>query len=103
MFTLVTDRSRFYKVKRGQTPREIENVYEIPVCGYVYSGKILAMEYKPYMRYSAKAGETLRSIAAKFGVEYELLEELNGKSPVYPTRKIFLPYKTVGNTGRRDI
>ncbi len=93
MFTLVTDRSKFYRVKRGQSARDIENVFEIPVRGAAFSGEILEIGDIFYTRYVADVGDTYRTIAEKFGTDPFLLEEINGGKPVYPTRKLFVPYK----------
>lgn len=103
MFTLVTDRSKFYRVKRGQSARDIENLFEIPVKFPAFSGMILELGDLYYTRYIADVGDTYNTIAEKFNVNPALLEEVNGEKPVYPTRKIFVPYKPVGNTARRDI
>ena len=93
MFTLVTDRSKFYRVKRGQSAREIENVFEVPVRGNAFSGAILEIGDLFYTPYVADVGDTYRAIAEKFGISETVLEEANGGKPVYPTRKIFVPYK----------
>ena len=93
MFTLVTDRSKFYRVKRGQNAREIESVFEIPVNRPAFSGAILEIGDYFYTSYIADLGESYESIAEKFGVDAEILKEVNGKKPIYPTRKIFVPYK----------
>lgn len=93
MFTLVTDRNKFYRVKRGQSAGDIESFFEIPVRGAAFSGEIIEIGETFYSRYVADVGDTYRSIADKFGVDVSVLEEVNGGKPVYPTRKLFVPYK----------
>lgn len=92
MFTLVTDRSKFYRVKRGQNAADIENVFGVPVRS-AFSGGIIEIDDAFYSRYIADVGDTYASIAEKFGVDADLLEDVNGGRPVYPTRKLFVPYK----------
>ena len=93
MFTLVTDRSKFYRVKRGQSAQDLEKVFEIPVIGSVFSGRIIEVGDTPYRRYTAEVGDTYRSVALKFGVDENLVREANGGKPVYPTKKIFVSFK----------
>ena len=31
MFTLVTDRNKYFRVKRGQRPKELEDAFGVPV------------------------------------------------------------------------
>ena len=93
MFTLITDRSRYFKVKRGQSVREIEGVLNTPVCGEVFVGRIVEVVQQPLKTVTADVGDSYRTIAAKYGVPDSYLKELNGSKPVYPTCKIFVPKK----------
>ena len=93
MFTLVTDRSKYFRVKRGQSAADIEKVFGIPVNGEVFSGKIIPLNSGKFVRYCAAVGDTYRTVALKFGVDEGLLKEVNGNAPVYPTRKLFVPCK----------
>lgn len=93
MFTLVTEKSKFFRVKRGQCAAEIEKTLQTPVSGVAFSGAIV--EVKQNLRvYIARAGESYRSIALKTGVSENELKEINRFKPVYPTCKIFIPRKT---------
>ena len=93
MFTLVTDRSKFYRVKRGQSADEIESVLKIPVRGEAFTGRIIEVGDTAYTRYIADVGDTYRTIALKFGADEAMLKEANGNKPVYPTKKVFVPFK----------
>ena len=93
MFTLITDRSRYFKVKRGQSSGEIEGVLNTPVCGKTFAGRIVKVAEEPLITVTADVGDSYRTIAAKYGVSQSHLEEINGSKPVYPTCKIFVPKK----------
>jgi len=90
MFTLVMEKSKFFRVKRGQCAAEIERTLQTPVCGKVFSGELI--EVKNNLRvYVAAVGDNYRTIALKTGVSESALKELNSSKPVYPTCKVFVP------------
>lgn len=89
MFTLVTDRSKFFRVKRGQSEREIEKTFRIPLSG-VFDGAILGVEGS-YTAYTAKPGDSYQKIAERFGLGEEELRKINFDRPVYPTRILYIP------------
>ena len=90
MFTLVTEKSKFFRVKRGQSAAEIEKTLQTPVCGCPFSGAIV--EVKPNLRvYTARVGDSYRTIAQSAGVRENELKSLNGFKPVYPSCKVFIP------------
>ena len=93
MFTLITDRSRYFKIKRGQSSGEIERVLNTPVCGKVFAGRIIRVADEQLVPVSAGVGDTYRTIAAKYGADEARLKEINGSKTVYPTCKIFVPKK----------
>lgn len=93
MFTLITDRSRYFKIKRGQTAGEVENVLNTPVCGKTFAGRIVRVRDENLMKIAAGVGDNYRTVAEKYGVAESLLKEINGFRPVYPTCKIFVPKK----------
>lgn len=41
--------------------------------------------------YSARVGDTYATVANKFGVSQSELENVNGGTAVYPTRRLFIP------------
>ena len=55
MFTLVTDRSKYFRVKRGQCAKEIENVFDFPVNGRAFSGAIVVIGEKSLVRYTQRS------------------------------------------------
>lgn len=93
MITLVKDKSRFYRVKRGQDCCEIEARLSVPVSGAVFAGRIIETPSTPFKVYSACVGDTYRTVALKFGVEEQALKDINGGKVVYPTCKLFVPCK----------
>ncbi len=93
MFTLVTDRSRYFRIKKGQCAAEIESVLSTPVTGTAFAGKIIPVAEKNLKRYVAEVGDTYRTIALKFGADEEQLKKTNNFKPVYPTCKVFVPCK----------
>lgn len=91
MFTLVTDRSEYFRVKRGQTAAQIENALSLPVSGKVFAGRIIRAGTQKLFRYTAEVGDTYKSVARKFAVDEAELKGLNACKPIYPTCKIFVP------------
>lgn len=92
MFTLVTDRNKYFRVKRGQSAAELEAALNVPVQGEAFAGRIVEVS-DGYVRYTAEVGDTYRTVALKFGADEELLKKTNGNKPVYPTCKLFVPCK----------
>lgn len=90
MFTLVTEKCKFFRVKRGQSAKEIESVLSTPVGFEPFGGAIIRV-HTGLKIYVARPLDTFASVAAKFSVAEDKLIELNGAGAVYPTRKIFLP------------
>ena len=91
MFTLITDRSRYFKIKRGQSAGEIEKTLNSPVCGTTFAGRIIKVYDCRFEVISADVGDSYSSLASKCGVDEGRLREINGARPVYPTCKIFVP------------
>ena len=97
MFTLVTDRSKYFRVKRGQTAEEVSKVLKTPVSGGVFAGRIIEVYCGELVKYSAAVGDTYSSVALKFGTDEERLKKINAYKPVYPTCKLFVPCKSPRN------
>ena len=91
MFTLVTDKSEYFRVKRGQSRAEVENALSVPVTGKVFAGAIIKAGKRQYARYTAEVGDTYKTVALKFRADEEDLKRINGNKPVYPTCKLFVP------------
>ena len=85
---LQLETARFYRVKRGQTARQIEKVLNIP-ANCCFEGAIIVVEKcTPYV---VQPFETYASIAKKFRTEEAALKKFNGNRPLYPACKIFIP------------
>ena len=93
MFTLITDKSRYFKVKRGQNARDIEEVLNTPVRGNVFAGRIIEVAEERLVQVSVGVGDSYKTLALKYGVPESQLREINGAKPVYPTCRIFVPKK----------
>lgn len=91
MYELKLSRPPFYRVKAGQTACQISSVFGCPVPEDAACGDIISVPARACKTYSARVGDTYRSIAKKFGVEEGELAELNGGRTVYPTCVIFIP------------
>ncbi len=93
MFTLVTDKSRYFRVKRGQVSEDIEKALGMPVIGEVFAGEIIPVIDIKLTLYTAAVGDTYRSIALKTGADEATLKKINGGKHIYPTCKLFVPCK----------
>ena len=92
MFTIVTEKSKFFRIKRGQSGEEVEKFFLTPVGGAAFAGRIIEVKRNLSVHIAA-VGDTYRTIAAATGCKEAALRELNGAKPVYPTCKIFYPRK----------
>ena len=93
MFTLVTDRSKYFRVKRGQVSEEIEKALGTPVIGAAFAGAIIPISDVKLTLYTAGVGDTYRSISLKTGADEATLKKINGGKHIYPTCKLFVPCK----------
>ena len=91
MFTLVTDRSKYFRVKRGQTKAEVEAALCVPVKNF-FCGAIAEVGDKMEI-YTCLPLESYLSLSRKFGVPVEELKRINFSKPVYPSCKLFVPCK----------
>lgn len=103
MFTLITDRSRYFKVRRGQSAQDIEKVLRTPVNGRAFAGRIIKVSENALEAVTVGVGDTYRTVAEKYGVSEARLREINCDKPVYPTCKIFVPQSCFNARGGRDI
>ncbi len=94
MFTLVKDKSRFFRVKQGQSDREVELALNTPVSG-VFGGAIIEAA-EDFLVYVATPRDSYRSLSEMFGVSEDELRKINFGRPVYPTCRLFIPRKSGG-------
>lgn len=85
---LVLDRRLFYRVKKGQTAREIEKTLCIP-ANACFAGQVMVIE--ECLVYTVQPFETYRTIASKYGKDADTLQKFNNSRPLYPTCKIYIP------------
>ncbi len=91
MFTLVTDRSTYFRVKRGQTKAEVEAAFCVPLNNF-FCGAIAAVGEKMEI-YTCRPLDSYHTLSRKFGVSVEELKRINFSKPVYPSCKLFVPCK----------
>lgn len=91
MFTLVTDRSKYFRVKRGQTKAEVEAAFRTPVKTFFY-GAITELGEEMEV-YTCQPLESYLSLSLKFGVSADELKRINFSKPLYPSCKLFVPCK----------
>lgn len=91
MFTLVTDRSKYFRVRRGLTKREAEDALSVPFKVF-FDGAIVELGEKMTV-YVCLPMESYKSLSLKFGVPEEELKKANFYKPVYPSCKLFVPCK----------
>ena len=90
MFSLKTERGKYFKVKHGVEKSEIVSVFNCPVEGEIFTGKIIALT-PPKRCVYAVVGDTYKKIAARERVKEEELIKLNYAAPVYPSKRVWLP------------
>lgn len=91
MYELKLSQSRFLRVREGQTAAQISHVTGRPVPHEVFCGQVIVMPEGDFFVYSARVGDTYATVANKFGVSQSELENVNGGTAVYPTRRLFIP------------
>ena len=91
MFTLVTDRSKYFRVKRGQTKAEVEAALCVPIKN-CFCGAIAEVGDEMEI-YTCLPLESYNTLSRKFGVPAEELKRINYSKPVYPSCKLFVPCK----------
>lgn len=92
MFTLVSDRSKYFRVRRSMSAAEIEAVLGFPVFGEVFTGRIIEMREKMTV-YTVRPAESYSSISKRTGIAEEELKEINNHKPLYPSCRLFVPCK----------
>lgn len=89
MFTLVTDHSKYIRVRRGADRGAVEKELKSPVDD-VFAGEIL-LRAEEMEIYVAKPHDSYASVARKFGLTEEELKKINLFRPVYPTCRLYVP------------
>lgn len=85
---LELDRSKFYRIKCGQTAREVEKTLGVPVNN-CFGGAIISIT--DCKVHTVQPFETYSTIAEKYGTIEGVLKNFNGARSLYPTCKIFIP------------
>ena len=93
MFALIRENYRYFRVKNGMTPVEIEKELKIPMPCNPFCGQIIAAD-KKFRVYAVKVGDSYRSVCIKEGIDEERLKEANFRAPLYPTKKLYIPIST---------
>lgn len=85
---LQLDKSKFYRIKRGQSHAEVERELSLPVKNSFAGAVIPSVTCSEY---AVLPFETYASLALKFGVEEEKLKNFNFGRMLYPSRVIYIP------------
>ena len=93
MFTLVSEKSKYVRVRRGVELTDLEKELKAPVKE-VFAGEIVPRG-EEMLLYVAKPLENYAVIARKFGVGESELKDANFARPVYPTCRLYVPKKRV--------
>ena len=88
MSMLSLDRGAFYRVKRGQTPREIEQAFGVP-ANSAFAGGIICLG--DFIVHKVGPHESYESVAALYQIDAETLRKLNSDRLIYPSQKLFVP------------
>ena len=91
MIALCLERGEYLRVRKGVRKSDIERAFAFPVNAEVYEGAIISVLPEPSGYCHALVGDSYFSVAQREGVDEKELKRLNGFSPIYPTKKIWLP------------
>ena len=91
MIALYLERGLYLRVRKGVQKRDIERAFAFPVNAEVYDGAVIPVLPEPSGYCYALVGDSYSSVAQREGISEEELKKLNGFSPIYPTKKIWLP------------
>ncbi len=78
------------RIKRGMDEESVKKFIAAPYRGEIYEGGIIRV-LSAGGAYVAKVGDSYASVARRFSCDEAALRELNGNSPIYPTKKLWLP------------
>lgn len=90
MYSLQLERGKFVRVRGKISAKEVEKTFKTPVDGEIFDGMIVEIK-KVTGYYYAKAGEGYEDVASRYGCDLDALKKLNGNSPVYPTKRLWIP------------
>ncbi len=92
MFTLVSDRSKYFRIKCVATRAEIEKELGCPVFGEIFTGGIVELGER--MR-TIRTGphDTYKTISQRLKIDEEELKKANNFKPLYPSCRLFIPCK----------
>ena len=89
MFSLVTERSKYLRIRKNVTKEDVISAFSVPVKE-VFCGQIIPLSAPARYCY-ALAVDTYRKIAEREKTDEETLRRLNDNVNVYPTLRIWLP------------
>ena len=91
MITLYLERGNYIRVRSGVSKSDLERTFSFPVHGQVFAGAIIPVLPEPDGYCYALPSDSYSLIAEREGVDEERLKKLNGNSPLYPSKKVWLP------------
>ncbi len=79
---------KFYRVKSGQSQREVEKFLSCPANG-CFAGAVIPVSCCAV--HTVRPFETYFILSQQYGVEEETLKQFNGNRPCCPSNKIYIP------------
>lgn len=89
MYSLITERGKYLRVRKGVGKEDVIAVFSVPADG-LFQGKII-MIGEPKRFCYARVGDTYASIARRERVDEKKLRDINSDAAVYPTLRVWLP------------
>ena len=89
MYSLVTERGRYLRIRNGVKKDDVVAAFSIP-AGELFFGQIIELKSAKRFCY-ARVGDTYRSIACRERVDDGDLRELNANAVIYPSLRVWLP------------
>lgn len=90
MLTLNIEKGEYLRVRKGMDGEKISAVFDCPVPNDVAEGQIIRL-YAGCRSVFAAVGDDYGTIARRMGLDEGELARFNGGSPVYPTKRVWLP------------
>ena len=89
MFSLITERGKYLRIRRHVTKTDIESEFDFPVHDKVFEGGIILLNSAKKYCY-ARPFDTYETIAIREGGSAETLKNLNKNAVIYPTMRVWL-------------
>lgn len=89
MFSLITERGKYLRIRRHVTKTDVESEFRFAVRGRIFEGGVIVLEDEQKFCY-ARPFDTYETVAAREGGDAETLKNLNDNAVIYPTMRVWL-------------